>query len=230
MAIPSRALAVLVPLLTFVLGFLLGARPAEATGSEALLENQAEQLRLLRDLQRNASASQASRDVASVPRSQRAVSPDGDAAGSVRLPSLDPWLQRIDGAVQRLEEAAERASKTAPVDPAQIVRRAADPNLPRNDRELKLFIREVEAVDYGEFETNEDYDRAWEALQAKYRYQPMEDMLERFGRPDDIELEAGAVHWYYSQETPKSGGEVEIWEVQLSFYDNALVDFHGYWE
>ena len=55
-------------------------------------------------------------------------------------------------------------------------------------------------------------------------------MLERFGRPDEIEVEVGSVWWYYYQEIEHADGVTEVWSVDLSFYDGALVDFSGYWD
>ena len=36
--------------------------------------------------------------------------------------------------------------------------------------------------------------------------------------------------WYYYQEIEHADGFTEVWSVDLSFYDGALVDFSGYWD
>ena len=213
---------VVIPALTFAVGFLLGSGQSSsdhpAADHSQVLTNQEELIRLLREWQGG------SRGPAPPPSHGPSLARvDGPGSDGVRLPSLDPWLQRIDDAVRRLEAAADRAAKTAPVSTTEVVRRASDPNLPRNDRALKHFIARIEAA-----ETGDNYDRDWEALQAEYRYQSMEQVLESFGRPDDIEVEVGTVCWYYYHEYELPSGNSASWGVDFSFYDGALIDFSGY--
>lgn len=217
---------IVIPALTFAVGYLLGSSQSQGglpADQNEVLAHQEELIRLLRDRvtdERGPAPPQGSGpSLAQVDR------PNRGGAETVRLPSLDPWLQRIDDAVRRLEAAAERAADTAPVSTTEMVRRAADPNLPRNDRELKRFIERVEAAESGD-----DYDRDWGALQTEFRYQNMEQILERFGRPDDIEVDVGTVYWYYSEEYELPSGDWASWSVDFSFYDGALVDFSGYWD
>ena len=231
MTAPARSVAwIVIPALTFAVGFLLGSgsgSTSDNSDTATLLARQEELIRLLRDQPAGRSTTAPS---PARPSSALAADPNAGSGEGMRLPSLDPWLARIEESVRALEAAAERAAATAPVSTTEIVRRAADPNLPRNDRELKRFIREYETVEMTEHKTNEEYEDAWRNLKGKYRYQTMEKILERFGRPDEIEVEVGSVWWYYYQEIEHADGFTEVWSVDLSFYDGALVDFSGYWD
>jgi hypothetical protein len=147
----------------------------------------------------------------------------------MRLPSLDPWMERVEAAVQRLEHAAERGSKMAPPSSTETLRRASRSDLPRNDAELKKFIREYEAAENAEYDDDHSYDRVWDTLYSKYLYQSMDQLLDRFGRPDEISVSAGSSSWEYYYERSLASGLTEDWGVSLEFADGVLVDFHGYW-
>jgi hypothetical protein len=224
---PRLVTAVAIPVLSFAVGYLLGAAPSSAEGSGAeVLANQRELMRLMR-----AGSEHSPQEAqATSPRlAGEAKSGNSEPGSSFRLPSLDSWIARIDEAVLRLEAAAERTHRAAPPNPTDTLRRASNPNLPRNDAELKRFIREYESAEQAEYDNEEEYDAIWDAFYNKYRYQPLDAVLDRFGKPDDMQLGAGAATWEYYQETPLGGGMIEDWGVTLEFYDGVLVDFHGWW-
>jgi hypothetical protein len=226
-ATPRLVAAVVIPVLTFALGYLLGAGPSQGEGnSQEVLSNQRELMRLMRE----SSEPGPSEARPNSPRFAGEPTLGATEPGSgFRLPSLDPWMERIDAAVMRLEAAAERGSALAPPDRTEILRRASRLDLPRNDAELKNFVREFEAAENTEYDTEDGYDRAWDALYRKYLYQSMDSMLDRFGRPDDISVGAGSASWDYYYERSLPSGLTEDWGVSLEFADGVLIDFNGYW-
>lgn len=229
-ASPRLVAAVVIPVLTFSVGYLLGSSPSsDGRDQQESLANQRELISLLHEL----SDSDAGK-VAATPRNTPLLAGEtgrgssNDASG-FRLPSLDPWMERIEAAVKRLEEAAERGSKLAPPSSTDTLRRASSLDLPRNDAELKKFIHEYETAENTEYDDDRSYDRIWNQLYSKYLYQSMEQLLDRFGRPDEISVSAGSASWEYYYERSLPSGLTEDWGVSLEFADGVLVDFHGYW-
>lgn len=121
----ARALPwVVIPTLTFAVGFLLGSSqsstaPQSAEPSE-VLASQEELIRLLRE--RPIHSRGPAPPPSHGPSFAQVDGPSTPDSDGVRLPSLDPWLQRIEDAVQRLESAAERAASTAPVSTTELGR------------------------------------------------------------------------------------------------------------
>lgn len=228
---PRLAAAVVIPILTFAIGYLLGASPTNGTGNnQEVLANQRELIRSLRELSEHGTGRRDGQRAAPHSALAKSASANDDASrDGMRLPSLDAWIARIDEAVKRLEDAAKRGSDLAPPDPTETLRRASRRDLPRNDIELKRFVREYEAAETTEYDTEEEYDRIWDALYSKYLYQSMESLLDRFGRPDDISVAAGAATWEYYYERSLPDGLTEDWGVTLEFADGVLIDFYGYW-
>jgi hypothetical protein len=226
-ATPRLVAAIVIPVLAFAVGYLLGAGPNQGTGNnQEVLANQRELMRLLREAQEFTPTE--ARPTS--PRLAGDPNPRANASGNgFRLPSLDPWMERIEEAVKRLEDAAERGSRIAPPSSTDTLRRASRLDLPRNDAELKKFIREYEAAENADYDDDRSYDRIWDTLYSKYLYQSMDQMLDRFGRPDDISVSAGSSSWEYYYERSLPSGLTEDWGVSLEFADGVLVDFHGYW-
>lgn len=227
---PRLVAAVVIPVLTFAVGYLLGSSPSsDGSDQKESLANQRELISILHDLSDSSMGS-----VEATPHSKPLLagetgrSPGNDASG-FRLPSLDPWMERIEEAVKRLEDAAERGSSLAPPSSTDTLRRASSLDLPRNDAELKKFIHEYETAENTEYDDDRSYDRIWDKLYSKYLYQSMDQLLDRFGRPDEISVSAGASSWDYYYERSLPSGLTEDWGVSLEFADGVLVDFHGYW-
>lgn len=225
---PLRAAAfLLIPLLTFSLGYLLGGAQSTPTGEAPSNEYEQEILRLVRALPDELRASTPVTISESL-RSSFANAGSNEGSG-MRLPALDAWLQRIDDAVVRLEQAASRTAAIAPRSKKEILQLASDPKLPRKDAQLKSFILEYEKVEYSDYETDEDWDAAWGKLTNEYRFLSMEDVLNRFGRPDEIQVDAGTSYWEYYEDSDDQYGNPQEWGVSLNFYDGMLIEFGGYW-
>ena len=191
-----------------------------------MLANQRDLMRLMREASKHTPPE--SRPAS--PRLAGDSAPSSNESGSgFRLPSLDPWMERIEEAVKRLEDAAERGSQIAPPSSTDTLRRASSLDLPRNDAELKKFIHEYEAAENTEYDDDRSYDRIWDTLYSKYLYQSMDQILDRFGRPDEISVSAGSSSWDYYYERSLPGGLTEDWGVSLEFADGVLVDFHAFW-
>lgn len=136
---------------------------------------------------------------------------------SARTPDLTDWLQRLEDAVTRFEEGVEESMVHLPADPAALVHRATDGQLPRRDAALLALVDEYQRVQ------NSD-DQDWDRFEAGYRFLRMEDALTRYGRPDDITITGAGMDWEYQELHRLADGTVERWYVDLEFVQGMLMD------
>jgi len=220
---PFAALAAIGMLLCFAVGYLLGSDTQIETS-----ELERNQVNILAELE-------ALRDGRAPGRSEASASAAGQWSGNesapatsssdgLRLPDLDPWVERIDRAIAALEKTIERTRDSMPVSTPNLVARARDQNLPRHDAQLRRFVKEIEYAENYESEPD-----AYDKLYEKHQFRSFEAVLDQFGRPDEMDVDAGIISISYIKLVPgkEEEGE-ELWHAYFDFRDGILVDFGGY--
>jgi len=132
---------------------------------------------------------------------------------------LNQLVAQIDELTQELASSVKTFKQERAISPTAMMQRAALSKLPRNDAAILQMLRDLAYAEQSE-ELQEAFDRR--------NTMTMDQILERFGRPDNIQRNKNYVYWnYFEHEDISSDRFRVLWKLDLIFQDGVLLDSGG---
>lgn len=130
-----------------------------------------------------------------------------------RTPAWDVPLEDIEKAIERLNRAVTAMQSHGAVPLSSQVQLAQSGKYPQKSTVVRAFCRRWE---------NDERDE--EIKRKELLFLSPVEVLERFGEPNNIELEVGSLYWEYSYMREDADGMTTGWDMYLTFTDGAVMD------
>jgi Arc/MetJ-type ribon-helix-helix transcriptional regulator len=196
-----------------LIGFLLGSGQGEASQGRSSID-----VELLRQMIREELAE--TRVVQNAeprdPSTMQAAKPWSSTAGGAsiqRSPSWDVPLEDLEKAIERLNRAVTAMQSHGVVPLSSQVQMAQSGRYPQKSTVIRAYCRRWE---------NDERDE--EIKRKELLFLSPTEVLERFGEPNNIELEVGSLYWEYEYMREDEDGITYGWDMYLTFTDGAVMD------